>query len=164
DDDQPLAARVAALGVLQAFWDEKTQYVCEQLLQLDGADVRRLCADALGRHASADSKSAHTALLKALNDPDASVRRAVALAMGRLRTPGSADALVTTLAEDDGRDVYLRDGLVRAVESLGTPGIERLMALADSGVQKESDRVVEVFAAMRTRPAAAALPELLRNP
>jgi putative membrane-bound dehydrogenase-like protein len=164
DDDQPLPARVAALAVLRTFWDEKTQYVCEQLLPIDGADVRRLCADALGRKATTGNKSASDALLKALNDPDPSVRRTVALAMARLNAPGAADVLVNTLAADDGKDVYLRDGLVRAVEALGPVGIERLVALADSGVAKDLDRVVDVFAGLRTRPAADVLPELLRNP
>jgi quinoprotein glucose dehydrogenase len=164
DDEQPLAARVAALGVLQAHWDEKTRYVCEQLLALDTADVRRLCADALGRNAGPDDRSAGAALLKALGDEDPSVRRSVALALGRLRTPGAADALANALAFEDGKDVNLRDGLVRAVEGLGAPGIERLLALADSGVPKDLDRVVEAVAGMRTRPAADALPALLKNP
>jgi HEAT repeat protein len=134
------------------------------LLAIDGADMRRLCADALGRNAIPGSKSAGVALLKALNDEDASVRRSVALAMSRINAPGAADALANTLIADDGKDVCLRDGLVRAVEGLGAPGLERLTALADSGVQKDLDRVVEVFAALRTRPAAEAAATLLKNP
>src|SRR5207244_1924918 len=65
---------------------------------------------------------------------------------------------------DDGKDIYLRDGLVRAIEGAGKPGIERLLALADSGVQKDLDRVVDTFAALRTRPAADAIATFLKNP
>src|SRR5262249_16537003 len=49
-------------------------------------------------------------------------------------------------------------------ESVGKPGVDRLLALADSGVQKDLDRVVDVFTALRTRPGADALPALLKNP
>src|SRR5205823_10120982 len=73
-------------------------------------------------------------------------------------------ALASALAFDAGKDANLHDGLVRAVEALGAPGVERLLALADSGVPKDLDRVVEAVAAMRTRPAADALPALLKNP
>src|SRR5262249_2492899 len=65
---------------------------------------------------------------------------------------------------DDGEDVYLRDGLVRAIEMLGKPGIERLLGLAESGSEKDLIKVVEAFAGLRTRPAAEAVPGLLRNP
>jgi hypothetical protein len=84
--------------------------------------------------------------------------------MGQLAAPGAADALANTLAFDDSGDVYLRDGLLRAIESLGKPGIERLLALAESGVKKDTDRVVDFFTALRTRPAYEGLPLLLKYP
>ena len=99
-----------------------------------------------------------------MSDPDPAVRRAVALAMSRIGAPAAAENLVNTLAFDDGKDLYLRDGLVRAIEGVGKPGIERLLALADSGVQKELDLVVDTFAGLRTRAAAEAIPTLLKNP
>jgi putative heme-binding domain-containing protein len=84
--------------------------------------------------------------------------------MGRIAAPGAADSLVNSLAFEDSNDVYLRDGLVRAIESLGREGIERLRTLAESGVTKDLERVVETFAMLRTRPGAEALPTLLQNP
>src|SRR5207302_3690334 len=49
----------------------------------------------------------------------------------------------------------------RALEMLGKDGITALLALADSGVQKDTDRVVEAFLILRERPAFDALPTLL---
>src|SRR5207302_905193 len=46
---------------------------------------------------------------------------------------------------------------------MGKPGIEKLLALSDSGVAKDLDRVVEVFQAARSRAAYEALPGLLKN-
>src|SRR5262249_59578739 len=126
-----------------------------------GAALRRRAADALGLPAAAGDKAAHDGLLAALGDDDAAVRRAVALAMSRVNAPGAPDALANALAADDGKDAHLRDGLVRAVENLGAAGVERLMSLVESGVQKDLDRALETFAALRTRPGAAALPALL---
>src|SRR5262249_44813866 len=103
-------------------------------------------------------------LLRVLGDADPSVRRAVATAMGRIAAPGAADSLVNSLAFEDSNDVYLRDGLVRAIESLGREGIERLRTLAESGVTKDLERVLEPFRMLRTRPGAEALPTLLQTP
>jgi HEAT repeat protein len=164
DPDQPEPARVAALGALESMWHKDAQRACEGVLQTGDADLRRLAADALGRNVPKGDEDAQNALLKVLNDNDLSVKRSVALAMGRIAASGAADALVNTLAFDDSDDRYLRDGLVRALESLGKQGIDRLLALADSGVKKDLDLVVEVFVALRTRPAADALPGLLKNP
>jgi putative membrane-bound dehydrogenase-like protein len=160
----PQEARVAALGVLGSFWNADVQEVFQELLQTGEPALRRLAADGLGLHAAAGNPAAHAALLEALGDGDLAVRRAVAVAMGRLRAPGAADALVNALAFDEGRDVYLRDGYLRAIESLGKVGIDRLVALADSGVKKDTDTAVEAFLGLRTRPAFEALPALLVNP
>src|SRR5262249_14553359 len=56
------------------------------------------------------------------------------------------------------------DGLIRAIERLGSAGVDRLLALAESGVAKDSDKVVEVVLALRTRAGAEAIPPLLKNP
>ncbi|HZY83327.1 MAG TPA: PVC-type heme-binding CxxCH protein, partial [Gemmataceae bacterium] len=164
DAEAPPRARIAALGALESFWNADVQDAFAKVLREGDADLQRLAAEGIGLSAAPGDKAAQEALLKALSTDEPSVRRAVALAMGRLNAPGAADALVTALAFDDGNDPYLLDGLVRAVERLGKPGIERLLALAESGVAKDTHRVVEAFTMMRTRPAYEALPEVLRNP
>jgi putative heme-binding domain-containing protein len=157
-------ARIAALGALESFWNADVQKAFARLLEQGDPDLRRLAAEALGLNAAPGDKDAQEALLKALSTDDPSVRRAVALAMGHLNAAGADEALVNALAFDDEKDPYLLDGLVRAIERLGKPGIERLLALAESGVAKDTHRVVEAFTMMRTRPAYEALPAVLRNP
>jgi putative membrane-bound dehydrogenase-like protein len=165
DDDASTETRLSALGVLQSMWDDKgVRGGVVGLLKAGDGDLRRAAAEALGLNGKPGEAGLHEALLKTLNDNDAAVRRSVALAMGRIGADGAADALVNTLAFDEGEDVYLRDGLVRAIELLGKPGIDRLLALADSGVKKDTDKVLDVFAGLRSRAAAEALPELLKSP
>ena len=84
--------------------------------------------------------------------------------MSRVAADSAPDNLVNTWANDDGRDRYLSDGLVRAIENLGQPGIDRLISLGESGVDKETEKVVQAFTMMRTRPAAEAIPRVLENP
>jgi putative membrane-bound dehydrogenase-like protein len=160
DQEQPLRARIAALGALHSFWNADVVGGCRRLLKDTEADLRRLAVEALGRHGAARGLDV-TALLE---DSDAAVRRAAALALGKTGAPGAADLLVSQLAADEGKDVVLFDGLVRAVERLGKVGIERLVALAESGDHKKLDRAIEVFTMLRTRPGADAIPQLLRNP
>jgi len=54
--------------------------------------------------------------------------------------------------------------LVRALEMLGKQGIDALISIADSGVQKDTDRVATTFLGLRTRAAFDAVPRLLKNP
>jgi len=165
DREQPLAARIVALGTLQSFWNGDVQKAFQQtLVSGDEGVLRRLAAEGLGRLASHGDPAVQLALLNALNDNDLSVRRAVALAMGHIGAPGAADALVNTLAFDDSRDAYWRDGLVRALEDLGKTGMTQLLALGESGVRKDTDRVVDTFAGLRTRAGYEALPSLLKYP
>ena len=164
DANQPTEARIAALGVLESFWNADVQKaVLEQLVLGDG-DLRRMAADALGLNAQRGDAVVQAALLKALGDDNLAVRRAVAMAMSHVQAPGAADNLVNSLAFDDGKDVIMHDGLVRALENLGKPGIDRLVALGDSGNNRDTEKVVEAFTACRTRAAADALPALLKNP
>ncbi|HEY7153251.1 MAG TPA: PVC-type heme-binding CxxCH protein [Gemmataceae bacterium] len=164
DGEQPLTARVAALGVLESFWDDDVRKAFQKVLENDEGPLRRLAAEGLGRNGAKGDKVVQDSLLKALNDNDLAVRRAAALAMSRIAAPGAADALVNMLAFDDSGDVYLRDGILRAIEGLGKPGIDRLLALAESGVPKDTDNVVDAVAAMRTRAAYEGLPALLKYP
>lgn len=164
DGEQPLTARLAALDTVVSFWTEEVQKAFQRVLADAEDPLRCRAAEALGLNAARGDAGVHDSLLRAMNDNSPSLRRAVALAMGRLAAPGAADALVNTLAFDDSDDAYLRDGLLHAIESLGKPGIERLLALAESGVKKDTDHVVEYFAALRTRPAYEGLPALLKYP
>jgi hypothetical protein len=99
-----------------------------------------------------------------LADPEPAVRRAVALAMGRVAAPGTEDSLTNALSFFEGEDVFLYDGLLRALERLGKPGIDKLLSMAQSGVDKDRDKVLVAFLALRTRPAAEAIPTLLAYP
>lgn len=164
DSDQPLRARIACLGAVQSFWNNDVRDVCIKLLRDGEPDLRRLAADGLALNCKGGDAEAEAALLKNLSDQDLGARRAIALAMGKLGSPGAADALVNALKFDTENDGYLRDGLIRAIERLGKPGIERLVALAESGVEKDREHVLEAFLALRTRPAAEALPTLLKYP
>jgi quinoprotein glucose dehydrogenase len=165
DADQPDAGRIAALGALESMWNDDARAAALAVLAHDSnADLRRLAADALGLNAARGDEDVHAGLLAALHDAAPEARRSAALAMSRVAADGAADALVNTWAADDGRDLYLRDGLVRAIENLGKPGVDRLIALGESGVQKETDKAALAFTMMRTRPAAEAIPRLLENP
>ncbi len=164
DGERPLPARLASLSVLESFWNEDVQKACETVLADGESSLRRAAAELLGRNAARRDMRVHECLLKVLNENDLPLRRAAALAMGRLAAQGAPDVLVNTLAFDGGDDAYLFDGLIRSLERLGRPGIERLLALAESGVKKDTDRVVRVFAALRVRPGFEGLPMLLKYP
>src|SRR5262249_40293107 len=127
------------------------------------ADIRRLAADGLALNAAAADKDVHEALVQDLNDTDPAARRAGFLAIGKGGAPRAADTLANGLHANDAKDEYLHDGLVRAIERLGKAGVEKLLELADSGVDKDRDRVVDAFVALRTEAGAAALPKLLKN-
>jgi putative membrane-bound dehydrogenase-like protein len=164
NDDLSEPTRVAALGVLNSFWDASVQKACFDILEAGTPNLRRVAVDAIGLNSAAGDKDAHATLLKFLSDNDPAVRRAIALAMGRIGAPGSADALANAIVFNDSKDPYLRDGLVRGLELVGKEGMERLVALSESGVDKDLDRVVETFSMMRTPAAAEMIPLLLKNP
>jgi putative membrane-bound dehydrogenase-like protein len=164
DGEQPLPARIAAFGAAEAFWKADVEVVACKLLGDKNATLRRLAADALGLNCESGDRQAHAALVRALDDRDPAVQRAIVMAIGQINGPTAADDLVNFLSFDSGKDAHLTDGVVRAIEKLGKEGIDRLMSLADSGVEKDLDKVVAAFEAMRTRAAADALATLLKNP
>lgn len=165
DNTIPLEARLAALGILNSFWSDRAQEACLKLLgQAAEPELRRLAADALGLNCKQGDAKVHNALLQALVDPSLSVRRAVVLAMGRLKAEGAADCLINALKDDKSKDVYLRDAFIRGIERLGKPGVEKLLALSQTGDRDDLDLAVNAFASLRTRPAAEALPQLLKYP
>jgi len=162
--EEPLRTRIACLGALQAFWNDDIRDAFIKLLRDGEPDLRRLAAEGLSLHCKPGDQEAETALLKNLGEPDLAARRAFALAMGRLGGTGAADALVNAFKFDTENDTYLRDGYIRAIERLGKPGIERLVGLAESGVEKDREHVIEAFLALRSRAAAEALPALIKYP
>jgi putative membrane-bound dehydrogenase-like protein len=164
DGDQKLFARIAALGALQSFWNKEVPSAFLELLQDPEPDLRRLAADGLALNAPKGDADVYEALIQVLNDQNPAARRAIILAIGKVGAPAAADTLATTLQFSDGKDEYLHDGIIRAIERLGARGMEKLLDLADSGVDRDRDRVVEAFQAMRSEAAAAALPKLLKNP
>ncbi|HEV3436447.1 MAG TPA: PVC-type heme-binding CxxCH protein [Gemmata sp.] len=156
-------ARIPALGVLFAGWNADVEDLCRLLLHDSSSDVRRVVVEGLGQHAKPNDYRIVEALMKALGDQEPAVRRAGALALGRIGGEGAPSALVNYLQADHEGDVFLKDSYLRALERLGKPGIDALLSLASSG-DKERDIAVEAFLALRTKPAADALPELLSRP
>ena len=53
--------------------------------------------------------------------------------------------IVNGLQFDKRADEFLTDGLIRALELTGKDGITKLLALADSGSDKDLARVVEIY-------------------
>ncbi len=162
DKEQPLRARSAALGAVEALWKQGTEPLFTERLQRGEPDLRRLAADGLGRNAMPGDEKVHAELLEHLGDEDPAVRRAVMLAIGHVNAPAAAGNLVNVL-NDPTNAGDVRDGLVRAIEYTGKPGVDALLSLADSGVAKDTALVAAVFTMMRTRPAYEALPLLIVN-
>jgi putative membrane-bound dehydrogenase-like protein len=163
DSEKSNPVRIAALGVLQSMWDDSVQKAFLSLLATGDSDLRRLAADGLGLNAAHGDKEVQDGLLKALTEDDRATKRAVVMAISRIGGPGAADALASTLSFDEGEDVYLRDGIVRALENLGKPGVDALISVADSGVGKNTDKVVQAFMAFRRRAGYEGLPAILKN-
>jgi quinoprotein glucose dehydrogenase len=157
-------ARLVAIGVLTANWTPDVEDLFRLLINDESADVRRLAVEGLAYHAKPKDNRVYETLVKALADRDPSVRRAAALGIGRLGHDGSGETLVNALRHDTEADTYLKDAYVRGIEKLGKPGIEAVLALAQSGTDKDKDTAVGIFLALRTKPGAEAIPELLLNP
>lgn len=157
-DNKTIAGRIAALGAMQTLGD-----VDVNRLHDFSPDVRRVTADAIGLNARRGSEEAHEALAARINDEDLAVRRAVYLAIGRVNAPLAAEIIVNGLQFDKRDDPVFSDGLIRALEMTGKGGITKLLALADSGSDKDLALVLDVYPSLRTREAAEQLPALLKN-
>ena len=164
DPEGPVDARIFALGVLQSMWNGEVEAVVRERLRDANADIRRLAADALGSHSKPEDEANHSALLKQLGDPEPSVRRAVALALGRVGASSVAEVLVNAYKFEETNDPFLRDAYIRAIELTGKPGIEAVLQLAQSGDNNNRDLAIRIFVALRIRPAAEALPQMLGYP
>ncbi|MBN9122837.1 MAG: HEAT repeat domain-containing protein [Planctomycetes bacterium] len=157
-------SRLVAIGVLAAAWNSEVEDLFRLLINDESPDVRRLAVDALAYNARPKDDRVQDTLLKALADHNPAVRRAAALGLGRLGHDGSGEMLVNALRHDAEADAYLKDAYVRGIERLGRSGTDAVLALAQSGANKDKDLAVDIFLAFRTRPGADALPELLLNP
>ena len=156
--------RLAALGVLQAHWNADVEDLFRLLLNDASPDVRRLAADGLGCTPSRRTARDHEALVEGCSATTARPSGGpAALALGRV----GGDGAPTPWSTPPGRrrkDAFLTDAYLRGLERLGKPGIDALLALAASGRQGARPRRSSAFLALRTKPAADALPELLANP
>src|SRR5262249_43738007 len=162
DGEHVVAARRLYMGALQSVWDDDVRKFFYARLTDGDADVRRLAADGLALTCTHGDIETHNELTKTLYESDPAVRRALVLAIGRIGAPGAEDVLVNVFRADHGKDIYLTDGIIRAIERLGDRGVRRLVDLADSGVSKDLDRVVDAFLTLRTPAGAKALPDLLK--
>jgi len=163
DDVKPIPARIAALGALQSMWNGDVKAAFIERLRDFSPDIRRLAADGLALNSKPGDNDAHEALVQNTGDEDWAVRRAVYLAIGRINAPLAAEVIVNGIQFDKKQDDYLSDGLARALELTGKDGIIKLLALADSGSDKDLARVLEVYPTFRGRAAAEQLPTLLKN-
>lgn len=159
-----LPGQIAALGVLQAMPDASVLKLLGRVTLIGEPELRSLAASLLARLAEKGDKEVNNVLLRGLADEDSHAKRAIALAMGQLAGPGAGENLASTLSFDNGKDPVLTLGLAHALERLGKPGVAALIALADSGSQKEIDRVADLFPGLRSEAAFAALPGMLKNP
>src|SRR5262249_57860368 len=90
EDERPLRARLAALGVLQAFWNAEVEKAFRSVL-LDGeAGLRRVAVEGLGLHGAARG----VAGARRVAGPDAPLQRAPAPAPARARARGPGGPLL----------------------------------------------------------------------
>jgi quinoprotein glucose dehydrogenase len=160
----PTEVRLLGLYGLQQLWSDDQKPVFVNALRDKDADVRRVAVEVLGRQTPAADFATNEAVLKALSDESPAVRRAAALAVGRIGADVAADALANAIKTDDGKDAFLSDAYLRGLERLGKRGVQALLTLAQSGDDGGLKKVVAAFTALRTRPAADAIPDLLLNP
>lgn len=161
DPSRPRPVRLAALGVVQSFWNSDVRDLFFKLLTDSDPDIARLAADGIALNCQPGDAQAANEIIKALFDDRPPVRRALALALGRIGGPGAEDALLNLFRFEKRNDRYLVDGIVRGIERTGSRGMRKLIDLAMSGSDQDRDRVVEAFLTLRTRSGAEALPELL---
>ena len=156
--------KLAAMGVLQAFWSPNVATTVRKLTTDDDAALRRLAVNALGQHAKADDSRTNEILVQLLNDESPIVRREVILALGRIDSPSAADVLLSNWKNETSTDRFLLDAYVRALEKLGQAGVDAVLKLAQSGDATDTVLSVKAFTAFRTQSGWEALPAMLAQP
>jgi quinoprotein glucose dehydrogenase len=162
DVKMPLEARIAAVGVVQQFWNADVETALIAALDAE-PDLRRLAADALSLSAKG-TDAIQTSLFPLLNDGDKSVRRAAILAYAKLFGPAVVDLLGSLLRNDDGKDPALTDAIVRALERTGKPGVEKIIDLARTGTQADREIAVQAYLGLRIPAGHELLPAFLADP
>lgn len=163
-------AKIHALTGLAQLWNTDVETLTVAQLKHANPNIRRLAADALGNNVVrlADNTPSETflALLRVLTtDTDLAVKRQAALALAKVGGDGATTGLVTEFARDQSGDAYYRDGLLRAMELTGAAAPMRLVAdmtRADA-TPEQRETAVQAFEAFRTREAAEALGNALKD-
>ncbi|MBI3409405.1 MAG: HEAT repeat domain-containing protein [Planctomycetes bacterium] len=150
-------------GVLASLFDRDVEKILAATLRDPQSSMRRLAAETLARTVPQGDAAIHETLITVLNETDPRALAAIYRALGSINAEGAADILVNALAFDEGKNKEVRTALVTAIEATGKSGIDRLLALADSGSDKDLERVLEVYPALRTRAAGEGLIELVKN-
>jgi quinoprotein glucose dehydrogenase len=156
--------RMAALGVIQQFWNPAVESHCRRLMTDPNDDVRRLAVQALGQFGQRESAVLAAGVTFALADPHPAVRRAAALALGRLGGGNAAELLLEAWNRSDHTDAYLADAYARGLERLGANGIAVVAKALTTADPVTRDRLVSLYAGFRDRAAVEALPKLLEEP
>ncbi len=174
DQSRTAPARAMALGGACYFYDDSVVAAMRDLLDDKNFELRRLAADALGRHTTGTSISPEviSRLAQSLQDEHPAVRRSAAMALGRVASlldddhperQRAAARLYDALRHDDGQDVYLHDGLLRGLEHTAAAGMDLLVAAALGDHADDRAFAIAELRALRTRPAVDALNRVLQD-
>jgi putative membrane-bound dehydrogenase-like protein len=169
DVKRPGPARTVAIGGACAFYNASVQEAMLELLHDENFEIRRLAADAIGRHGKLPGGYV-SALGAELGEPHPAARRARAMMMGNLATRLAPDdgwrgttagQFLDGLLEDDRKDRFMVDSYVRGLELIGPFAMAEV--LAQLSIPEERELGVSLLEAMRTKDAAEALDQAVRR-
>lgn len=172
DQSLSLPARISAFGAACRLNWPAAEATAKELISDPAADIRRIAAEAIGHHTTAERANADIAaglLACSARDSHPAVRRAAALAAGSVGAATQSrevrDEIVSQLVErllkTDRSDVYLFDGILRGIERCGEVGIAQLTNMATGSDDQGRELATELFLALRTHSAAEGLDRLL---
>ncbi len=155
--------RIQAIAVLATKWNADALSKVTARLQDPAAGVRIVACQVLGILADKSDRTVREGLVQNLSDSNVEVAAAAYGAVGRLAFPGAEDVIVNGIQFDSGSDGTLREAMIRAAEAVGKSAFNKLLALADSGNEKDLERVIEIFPHFRSAEAGERLGILLNN-
>ena len=181
DSAKPAGTRALAISAAAQSYGSDVESAFAQLLQTDkDPEIRRLAAECIGRESTGkfNDGAILDALTRATNaDDHLAVRRAAAMALGAIAATSAADSshrseIAKALFDaawtyrqhsaDETPDVWLTDGYVRGLERCGQPAIDLLASQITSPANAEKQELaISILEAMRTRPAANGLDQVL---